>query len=114
MLTNDLNSIFIRDRQAGHVIDATRISDGELVMLKRVSHEEHPYEKEISLYLSSEPIASDPRNHCVHIYDVLDMPEDEEHFILVLPLLREYDDPRIKSIGEAVEFFRQAFEVCIC
>lgn len=83
-------------------------------MLKRVSHEEHPYEKDISLYFSSEPIASDPRNHCVHIYDVLDMPEDEEHFILVLPLLREYDDPRIKSIGEAVEFFRQAFEVCIC
>ena len=83
-------------------------------MLKRVSHNEHPYEKEISFFFSSEEIASHPRNHCVSIYDVLDIPEDEEHFILVLPLLREYDDPRIKSIGEAVEFFRQIFEVCIC
>ena len=100
--------------QAGHVIDATRVPNGELVMLKRVSHNEHPYEKEISLFFSSEEIASHPRCHCVSIYDVLDIPEDEEHFILVLPLLREYDDPRIKSIGEAVEFFRQIFEVCIC
>ena len=83
-------------------------------MLKRVSHNEHPYEKEISLFFSSEEIASHPQCHCVSIYDVLDIPEDEEHFILVLPLLREYDDPRIKSIGEAVEFFRQIFEVCIC
>lgn len=83
-----------------------------MVMLKRISHDEHPYEKEISLYFSAEPFASHPRNHCVPIYDVLDIPEDEEHFILVLPFLREYDDPRIKSIGEAVEFFRQVFEVC--
>ncbi|CAL1706324.1 unnamed protein product [Somion occarium] len=96
--------------KADHVIDATRISDGELVVLKRVSHAEHPYEKEISLFFSQEPIASHPHNHCVPIYDVLDLPEDDDYFILVMPLLREYDNPRIKSIGEAVEFFRQLFE----
>ncbi len=93
------------------LLDATRISDNSIVMLKHIDRKVHPHEVKIGLYFSSEPLASHPRNHCIPIYDVLDIPNTQDEVILVMPLLREYDDPRIKSIGEAVEFFRQVFEV---
>jgi hypothetical protein len=56
-------------------------------------------------------MASDPRNHCVPIYEVLQLPDDEDKLILVMPLLKEYDIPRFDTIGEVVEFFQQLFEV---
>lgn len=92
-------------------MDATRISDGECVMLKRVSVIKHPDEVEITRYFSSEPLASHPRNHCIPLYDVLEPPDDPELVIIVLPYLRHYDSPRFKTVGETVEFFRQIFEV---
>jgi len=63
-----------------------------------------------AIFFSTEPYASHPRNHCIPIYEVLDLPEDSQRCILVMPLLRAYNDPRFKSVGEAVEFFRQIFE----
>lgn len=30
-----------------------------------------------------------------------------------MPLLRQFFDPKLETVGEAVEFFRQAFEVCL-
>ena len=92
-------------------MDATRISDNTVVSLKRIKRDIHPHEVEIALYFSTEPLASHPRNHCVPIYEVLDVPDDENEVIIVMPFLREYNDPRFKSVGEAVEFFRQIFEV---
>ncbi|GBE80573.1 hypothetical protein SCP_0302880 [Sparassis crispa] len=81
-----------------------------MVLLKRISTSIHPYEIEIGQFFSSEPLASDARNHCVPIYDVLRLPDDEDIALLVMPLLRGYNDPRIQTIGEAVDFFRQIFE----
>lgn len=66
---------------------------------------------EIGQYLSSEPLASHPKNHCVRIHEVLDMPDSPNEIIIVMPLLRPYNDPRLNSVGEAVAFFRQIFEV---
>lgn len=80
-------------------------------MLKRISKLKHPTEIEITRHFSTEPIASHPRNHSVPLYDVLDVPGDDDGVILVLPLLRPYDNPPMESVGEAVEFFRQLFEV---
>lgn len=82
-------------------------------MLKRISKVKHPTEIEITRYFSTEPIASHPRNHSVPLYEVLDVPGDDESVILVLPLLRPYDNPPMNSVGEAVEFLRQIFEVCL-
>ena len=56
-------------------------------------------------------MASDPRNHSVPIYEVLQLPDDDDKLILVMPLLKEYQIPRFDTIGEVVEFFRQIFEV---
>lgn len=91
-------------------MDATRISTDELVALKRVSKRNHPAEIPITQYFSSEPLASNPRNHCIPLYDVLDVPDVPDEAILVLPMLRPFNDPPMETVGEAVEFFRQIFE----
>lgn len=43
--------------------------------------------------------------------DVLEPPEEPDVVILVTPLLRPFNNPLMESVGEAVEFFRQVFEV---
>ena len=100
--------------QVPHLLDAARVSDGELVILKRILKSEHPYEVEITKSLSSEPLASDPRNHCVRLYDVLEVPNEDDMVILVLPLLRRYDSPPFETVEEAIDFFSQVFEVRCC
>ena len=96
--------------KSGALLDATRISDGKLVGLKRVRKPIHPLEAEICQLFSSEPLASHPDNHCVPLYEVLDPPSDPDTIILVMPFLRKYDSPQLQTIGEVVEFFRQAFK----
>ncbi|KAH8107741.1 hypothetical protein BXZ70DRAFT_884754 [Cristinia sonorae] len=92
------------------IMDGTRISDGEMVLFKKIIRSKHPYEVEISQMFSREPLRSHPRNHCVPILEVLDSPHEPGVTLIVLPLLREYDDPPFETLGEAVEFFRQIFE----
>ena len=82
-----------------------------MVALKQISRAEHPYEVDIALYFSSEDLVSKPENHCVPIYDALSLDDDSEFVIIVMPLLRPYANPRFDTIGEAVECFRQLFEV---
>lgn len=98
--------------QRSAVLDATRISDDTVVTLKKIQTSEHPYEVDIARYFSSKPRASDPANRCVPVYDVLDVPDDPDCKLIVMPLLRKFFDPHFLTVGEAVEFFRQAFEVC--
>ena len=90
-------------------MDATRISDGRPVMLKRLLREEGPYELEINKLFSTEPLASDPRNHCVRLLDVIELPNDPP--IIVHPLLRPFADPRLQTYGEFVTFFLHICEV---
>jgi hypothetical protein len=92
-------------------MDATRMSDGETVTLKRIVKSEHSDEVGIAKFFSSEPLASDPKNHCVPLLEVLEVPDYEGMVLLVAPILRPCNDPKIWTFGEAVEFFRQAFEV---
>jgi hypothetical protein len=91
--------------------DATRISDGAIVALKKVNERVHSHETDIAQLFSVEPLASDPTNHCIPIYEVLRNPDDQEHVLLVMPFLRKFDNPRFDTFGEAVECFRQIFEV---
>lgn len=75
------------------VLDATRIADGEMVLLKRIRRNVHPYEVEITRLFSSELLKSHPRNHCVPVFEVLRVPTYDNIEILVLPLLRELYTP---------------------
>ncbi|KAF8421143.1 kinase-like domain-containing protein [Boletus edulis BED1] len=94
----------------GQVIDATRTLDGKVVTLKRIKRSDHPYEADIALYFSSQALASQPANHCVPVYAVFTLDGDDNTMIMVMPLLRPYDDPGFDTVGEAVECFRQLFE----
>ncbi|KAL0952417.1 hypothetical protein HGRIS_006691 [Hohenbuehelia grisea] len=91
-------------------LDARRVSDGKRVMLKRYDKSIHPHEADIAQFLSSEQLLSDPGNHCVPIYEVLQVPDSAEELILVMPELRDYGNPEFETLGELVEFFRQIFE----
>ncbi|KAI9067303.1 kinase-like protein [Trametes sanguinea] len=93
-----------------HIMDARRISDGTIVVLKRIRKSIHPHEAEISRMFSEEPLASDPHNHCIPIYEVLQSPLDSDIIFMVMPYLRRYSDPRFATVGEAVECIRQLLE----
>ncbi|KAJ6451664.1 hypothetical protein C8R47DRAFT_998405 [Mycena vitilis] len=92
------------------VMDAIRVEDGAFVLLKKISKRDHPFEVEIGTWLNAESRRSDPENHCVPIYDVLESPLDSDIQFIVMPLLQTYDKPRFDSIGEAIAFFKQIFE----
>lgn len=70
----------------------------------------NPTEAAIGQFFSAEHVSSDPNNHCVPIYDVLQVPEDHDIIILVMPYLRNYDSPAFETIGETVDFFGQALK----
>lgn len=92
------------------ILDAVRTSDNSLVVLKKVISWRNPHEVEISQYLSSEALRPDPRNHSVHILDVLSVPDDPEVTIIVLPLLRACNKPKWQTEGEIMSFIKQIFE----
>lgn len=91
-------------------LDATRISDGRPVMLKRLPNKEGPYELQINRLFSTEPLSSDPRNRCARLLDVIQLPNEEP--IMVHSLLRPFDNPPLRTYGEFVTFFEQICEVC--
>lgn len=45
------------------------------------------------------------------IYAVIQVPDDDDLTLLVMPTLRQYDNPRFDTLGETIEFFKQMFEV---
>jgi len=92
-------------------MDATRISDGRPVMLKKLPFEEGPHELEINRLFSTEPLASNPRNHCAPLLDVIQLPNDPP--IMVHSLLRPFYDPRFETFGEFLSFFSQVCEVSL-
>lgn len=74
-------------------------------------------ELEIGLLLKSDKLRHDPRNHAIPLLDILKDDSDPEHSILVFPLLRRLDAPRLASVREAVDFVGQTLEVrtsCSC
>ncbi|KAJ7265002.1 kinase-like domain-containing protein [Mycena haematopus] len=82
------------------LMDAIVIADGSFVVMKRIQLRAPSEELDLAVWLSAEPQRSDPTNHCVPILRA----------IIVVPLLRQYDEPRFDTVGEVVEFFKQIFE----
>ena len=90
-------------------MDATRISDGRQVMLKRLLNKEGPYELQINKIFSTEPLSSNPRNCCAQLLDVIQLANEDP--IMVHSLLRPFDNPPLRTYGEFVTFFAQICEV---
>lgn len=86
-----------------------RTSDGTLVLVKKVARGSP--EVHIAIFLSSEELRRDPRNHCVPILDVLDDPADPATSFLVMPFLRNIDDPEFDTVGSILQCVSQLLEV---
>ncbi|TFK74323.1 hypothetical protein BDN72DRAFT_744001, partial [Pluteus cervinus] len=91
------------------IVDATRIKDGKRVLLKRISKTDHPHEIEITRALNTVPLASDSRNHTVHLEELLDPPGDTDVTIAVFPFLQQLVALRFDTVGEIIDFIRQIF-----
>ena len=78
-------------------------------MLKKVYPEEGPHELTITQLFSSRELARDPRNHCVPLLDILEMPDGQR--LMVMPLFRPFNKPCFQTFGEFVAFFSQICEV---
>ena len=78
-------------------------------MLKKVYPEEGPHELTITQLFSSRELARDPRNHCVPLLDILEMPDGQR--LMVMPLFRPFNKPCFQTFGEFVAFFTQICEV---
>jgi hypothetical protein len=91
-------------------MDATRRRDGKHVMLKKIFTEEGPHELRIAQLFSSREVSRDPRNHCVPLLDVIELPNTSQK-LMVMPFLRPFNNPRFQTYGEFVAFFTQICEV---
>ncbi|KAJ7502424.1 kinase-like domain-containing protein [Mycena galericulata] len=99
------------------VMDATRLSDGSYVILKRADRLGGPSEGStafrevyITQKLSAEPLNSDPKNHCVRSIEILHVPDKADTDLIAIPLLYPWQRFPPSTIGEAVDFFSQVFE----
>ncbi|KIM85650.1 hypothetical protein PILCRDRAFT_816842 [Piloderma croceum F 1598] len=90
--------------------DTTRLSDGAYVTLKIIKPSLHPYKVDTAMSLCLKQLTSDPLNHCVPIYNVLKLPEDNDKVILVMPLLRGWHELEFEMVREGIYFFQQIFE----
>ncbi|KAE9383704.1 hypothetical protein BT96DRAFT_723002 [Gymnopus androsaceus JB14] len=98
------------------LMDATRIQDGKAVMLRRPDPPSMSEELKIGRLLCSPSAQSDPRNHCVPIYETLEISETESldyperNLVVVMPFLVPWDRPDFSTVGEVVDFCSQIFE----
>ena len=101
----------LTERVQAPFIDATRLSDGAIVAIKRIAKTKHPLEVEITKILSSDPLRSNPTNHCIPVLDVLQSPQRQDIVLVVLPFLCAWNEPRFRTFGEVIECIRQLIEV---
>ncbi|KAJ3867624.1 hypothetical protein EV359DRAFT_34082 [Lentinula novae-zelandiae] len=91
-----------------YVMDALRISDSYMVAMKRVKVSTG--EDKVASFFSDEEHNTNSRNHCIRVLEVLAVPGNDDEKILVMPWLRNVMDPRFRTIGEAIQFFKEMIE----
>lgn len=95
-----------------HLVDATRISDGTPVYIKRVKTGDN--ESSIAVHLDQESLRQNPRNHSIPVFDLFGDSEDPTISYMVMPFLSTADVPPFETVGEVVDFCEQLLEVCTC
>jgi hypothetical protein len=85
--------------------------DVKQVMLKRVPVGR---ELEITQLLSYPGTRREDRNHCVPLWDVIELPHAHDQKLMVMPFLRPFDKPRFQTYGKSVAFFTQICDVRGC
>ncbi|KAF8507365.1 hypothetical protein BU17DRAFT_9249, partial [Hysterangium stoloniferum] len=92
------------------IMAATRISNGAVVQLKKISLPKHDDEYSIATYFSSELLASEPQNHCIPVVEVIKIPKDESIVVLVFPNFQSLRDAKFETRDDSMEFLGQIFE----
>jgi hypothetical protein len=92
-------------------MDAIRVQDNLQVMLKKVLPEEGPHELKINDLFSSPELTTMPDNHCAPLLDIIELQNPEPQKLMVFPLLRPFNQPKIQTFGEFVAFFTQICQV---
>ncbi|KAI0637717.1 hypothetical protein C8Q77DRAFT_1047583 [Trametes polyzona] len=92
-----------------NVMDATRVSDGSLVYLKRART--NSQELRIVSHMNSSELREDPRNRCVPLLDVLQDPFDDNVSLMVMPFLRYIDSPEMERVEDVLDCVDQILEV---
>ncbi|CDO76263.1 hypothetical protein BN946_scf184470.g21 [Trametes cinnabarina] len=91
-----------------HLMDARRVSDNKLVLIKSNRHDSPEFD--IATHLSSPAMRRDPCNHSVPIIDVLRDPADDTAVFIVMPFLKRIDDPPFESVGNVLDCCEQFLE----
>ena len=92
------------------MVNATCLRDGRRVMLKKFLPDEGPHELQVSQMFSSKEVATNPRNHCVPLLEVIQLsPGSGSQKLMVFPLLCPFNR-RIQTFGEFATFFTQICE----
>jgi hypothetical protein len=68
-------------------------------------------EEDICALFSTSEHASQPSNHCIPLLEVLRVPGIEDEDLLVMPWMREPEDPPFRTIGEGLHFIKEMLEV---
>lgn len=89
-------------------MDATRISDGQPVYLKTIEADSE--ESRIALSFSEGESKDHPNNHCVPILDLFADEHDPNTSLLVMPRMREFDDPPFEYVQDVVDVVDQLLE----
>ena len=95
--------------QYEEIMDAIRISDNSVVIIKEVKA--NSGEIRLGKYLSEPELREDEDNHCVPILDDFHDEGEPDMDFFVMPLLRPFDDPPFYSVKEVADFMEQTLRV---
>ncbi|KAG8957998.1 hypothetical protein FRC03_009554 [Tulasnella sp. 419] len=102
------NEDAILQRSRGDIMDAKRLSDDSVVMMKPTP--KNSSELLITSLLSSGTLRDEPRNHSVPLLEVLDDPLDPNTALMIFPLLRRANEPEFASVADCIDFIEQTLE----
>lgn len=90
-----------------HLVDAYT-DDDKLVCIKRIVRNSE--EARIMQLLNTPELREDPRNHAVPLIEIFDDPDNETMSYMVMPLLRNADNPSFQYVKEIIDFVDQILE----
>ena len=88
------------------------MSDDKLIGIKRVQTLDDEFK--IALMLSSEHYKNDARNHAVPVLDHFEDDDDPSMSYIVMPFLRNIDNPPFEVVDDIIVFCDQILEVRAC
>jgi AAA+ ATPase superfamily predicted ATPase len=92
-------------------MDATRVTDGRVVAIKRILTPLHKFEIPICEMLNTPERRNNPRNHAVELLDRFTNEKYKNEEFIVMPVLVPFDFPPFVSIDEVADFINQVLEV---